>query len=510
MPAKRALMRQIRDVLRLKHAGGLSDRAIGRALGLSYSTVAKYVVRAAAAGLSWPLPADLDEGGLECRLFQHRLGEPQRPQPNWPLVHTELKRPGVTLRLLWEEYRERHPDGYSLSRFSELYKDWRGRASATMRQRHIAGEKLFVDYAGQTVEIVDAMTGEIRQAQVFVAALGASSCTFAEATWSQQLPDWLGSHRRAFEFFGGVPKLVVPDNLKSAIGKASRFEPQINRSYADLASHYGTAILPARPRKPKDKAKVEVAVQLVERWVLAKLRNRLFHSLAALNVAIRELVDELNRRHSRHLGKSRQELFEELDKPALQLLPAEPCEYAEWKECRVALDYHVEIGKHYYSVPHQLLKQEVSARITARTVEIFHRGKRVACHMRSRQERRHTTIAEHMPSSHRRYAGWTHEKLCSDAHRVGHDTGTLVELILERKPHPEQGFRACIGILRLARTHGENRLEAACGRALIIGGLSYTSVASILKNHLDRQAPEPEPELPLLQHANIRGPGYFH
>jgi len=231
MPAKRALMRQIRDVLRLKHAGGLSDRAIGRALGLSYSTVAKYVVRAAAAGLSWPLPADLDEGGLECRLFQHRLGEPQRPQPNWPLVHTELKRPGVTLRLLWEEYRERHPDGYSLSRFSELYKDWRGRASATMRQRHIAGEKLFVDYAGQTVEIVDAMTGEIRQAQVFVAALGASSCTFAEATWSQQLPDWLGSHRRAFEFFGGVPKLVVPDNLKSAIGKTSRFEPQINRSY---------------------------------------------------------------------------------------------------------------------------------------------------------------------------------------------------------------------------------------------------------------------------------------
>jgi transposase len=510
MPAKRLLMRQVRDVLRLKHASGLSDRAIGRALGLSYSTVATYVVRATDAGLFWPLPVDLDDAGLERRLFDCAPAEALRVQPDWSWVHTEVKRPGVTLRLLWEEYRERHPGGYSLSRFSELYKAWRGRVSPVMRQRHVAGEKLFVDYAGQTVEIIDTITGEVRDAQIFVAALGASNQTYAEATWSQQLPDWLGSHARAFDFFGGVPKLVVPDNLKSAVGKATWFEPQINRSYAELASHYGTAILPARPRKPKDKAKVEVAVQLVERWVLAKLRNRRFHTLAALNAAIRELVDELNRRHSRHLGKSRQELFEELDKPALQPLPAAPYEFAEWKECRVALDYHVELGKHYYSVPHQLLKQEVSARITARTVEIFHRGKRVACHLRSRQERRHTTIAEHMPSSHRRYAGWTHEKLCSDAHRVGRDTGTLVELILERKPHPEQGFRACIGILRLAKTHGENRLEAACGRALVIGGLSYTSVASILKNHLDRQPPEPEPELPLLQHANIRGPGYFH
>ena len=508
MPAKRLLMRQIRDVLRLKHVSLLSNREIGRVLGVSYSMVAKYLDRAADLGLSWPLPEDLDDPALERRLFRHAVGYSQRPLPDWAKVHAELKRSGVTLRLLWEEYRERHPDGYGQSRFFALYRLWRGRTAPSMRQRHVAGEKLFVDYAGQTVEIVDMTTGEVRDAQIFVAALGASNYTFAEASWSQQLPDWLGSHARAFEFFGGVPKLVVPDNLKSAVGKATWFEPQLNRSDAELARHYNTAILPARPRKPKDKSKVEVAVQLVERWVLAKLRNRRFHSLAALNLAIRELVDELNRRHSRHLGKSRQELFEEIDRPALQPLPTERYEFAEWKECRVALDYHIEIDKHYYSVPHQLMRQEVSARITARTVEIFHHGKRVACHLRSRQQRRHTTIAEHMPSAHRRYAGWTHEKLCSDGHRIGADTGTLIERILERKPHPEQGFRACIGIIRLAKTHGESRLESACGRALAIGGLSYTSVASILKNHLDRQPPEPE--LPLLQHANIRGPGYFH
>ena len=315
-------MRQVREVLRLKHECGLSGRAIGRALRMSYTTVADYVHRAAYGGLRWPLPDDLDDAELERRLFPPPPSERNRGQPEWSRVHAELKRPGVTLRLLWEEYRIEQPDGYGLSRFCELYQLWRGRRSPVMRQHHVAGEKLFVDYAGQTIEVVELATGEVRQAEIFVAVLGASNFTYAEATWSQQLPDWIGSHVRALTFIGGAPKAIVPDNLKSAVGKACWFEPTINRTYADLAGHYGTAILPARPRKPRDKAKVEAAVQIVERWVLAKLRNRRFHSLAALNVAIFELVDELNRRPSRHLGASRLDLFQQIDQPALR--PSRP------------------------------------------------------------------------------------------------------------------------------------------------------------------------------------------
>jgi transposase len=511
MPAKRVPMRRVREVLRLKHECGLSHRAIGGALRLSYTTVADYVHRAAHGGLRWPLPDDLDDAELERRLFPPPPSHRERAQPDWSWVHTELERPGVTLRLLWEEYRIEQPDGYGLSRFCQLYQLWRGRLSPVMRQHHVAGEKLFVDYAGQTVEVVELASGEVRHAEIFVAVLGASNYTYAEATWSQRLPDWIGSHVRALTFIGGVPKAIVPDNLKSAIGKASWFEPTINRTYADLAAHYGTAILPARPRKPRDKAKVEAAVQVVERWVLAKLRNRRFHSLAALNLAIFELVDELNRRPSRHLGQSRLELYHQLDQPALGGLPSDPYEYAEWKECRVGIDYHVEIARHYYSVPHQLIRQPISARITAKTIELFHRGRRVAVHLRSFQQRRHTTVPEHMPSAHRRYAGWTHERLQREAHDIGPETGLLVETILRKKPHPEQGFRACLGIIRLRAGYGPDRVEAACARALQINGLSYSSVASILKNDLDRFRPaNSAADGPPLDHSNIRGPSYFH
>lgn len=369
---------------------------------------------------------------------------------------------------------------------------------------------MFVDYAGQTIEIFDPTTGEVRSAQIFVAVLGASSYTYAEATWSQQLPDWIGSHVRALTFLGGCPKVIVPDNLKSGVNKPCFFEPNINRTYANLASHYGTVIIPARPTRPKDKSKVEVGVQIVERWVLAKLRNRRFTSLATLNQAIFQLVDELNRKPSRHLGASRLELFHQIDKPALSPLPAEPYEYAEWKECRVGIDYHVEIDKHYYSVPHGLIKQQVAARITATTIELFHRGRRVASHLRSRQQRRHTTIREHMPSAHRRYAGWTHERLQQDAESIGPHTACLIEAILKRKPHPEQGFRACLGILRLRKSYGPDRLEAACGRAFEINGLSYSSVASILKNNIDRRQRDPTAaDGPVIHHQHLRGPTYF-
>ena len=381
-----------------------------------------------------------------------------------------------------------------------------------MRQVHPAGERLFVDYAGQTIDLIDGRTGELRAAQVFVAALGASSYTYAEATLTQTLPDWIGAHARALAFIGGVPRQIVPDNPKVGVTRANWHEPGLNRTYQDFATHYGTAILPARPRRPRDKAKVEVAVQIVERWILARLRNHRFFSLAELNSAIRMLLDELNGRPMRHLGVSRRQLFEQLDRPALAALPAEPYVYAEWRQRRVALDYHVDIDGHYYSVPHHLLRQQLEARITARTVELFHKGQRVACHLLSGARGRHTTVPEHMPSAHRRYAGWTHERILSEAARIGPDTATLVEVILRSRPHPEQGFRACLGILRLARQFGTDRLEAACRRGLEIGALSYGSINSILDKALDRQ-PLPQtaqaPELPL-DHPNIRGSRYYH
>ncbi len=515
MPRERLPMRKIRDVLRL-HGDKLSKRQIAVSLNVGRTAVRDYIERAARAGLGWPLPEGLSDEDLERLLFPPPRFVPadRRVCPDWSALHRELRKPGVTLSLLWEEYRAVHRDGYGYSRFCDLYRAWKGKLKPTMRQAHVAGEKMFVDYAGATAEVIDPLTGEIHEAQVFVATLGASSYSYAEATWTQSLPDWIASHTRAFAFFGGVPGQVVPDNLKSAVVKACLYDPEINRTYADMAAHYATAIVPARPRKPRDKAKVEVAVQVVERWVLARLRNRRFFSLAELNQAMAELLDDLNRRVTRHLGTSRRQLFEDLERPALKPLPVKPYEYAEWKQRKAGLDYHVEVAKHYYSVPHGLAKHKLWARITEKSIEVFHKGKRIACHLRGPSNRRHTTIPEHMPSSHRRYAGWTHERICRQASATGPNTAALIQLILKSRPHPEQGFRSCIGILRLAKTHSSLRLEAACERALEIGARSYSSVASILRNNLDRQKPSPSSkraaEGPAISHHNIRGSQYFH
>lgn len=507
-------MRRVREILRLE-AEGLSDRAIARSTGLARSTVREYLGRAKAGGLAWPLPEELGEAALERLLFAGagvRPGMRRKPEPDWAQLHRELRRPGVTLMLLWQEYRSQCSEGYGYSRFCELYEGWRRCLSPTMRQTHPAGERLFVDYAGQTVELIDGRTGELHQAQVFVAVLGASNYTYAEATLSQTLPDWIGAHARALAFIGGVPRQIVPDNPKVGVTKANWYEPGLNPTYQDFATHYGTAILPARRRKPRDKAKVEVGVQVVERWILARLRNQRFFSLGELNAAIRALLETLNERPMRHLGVSRRQLFEDLDRQALAALPVEPYVYAEWRRRRVGLDYHVDIDGHYYSVPHGLLRQELEARITARTVELFHKGQRVACHVLGGARGSHTTLAEHMPSSHRRHAGWTHARLLQEAAVIGPDTAILVEVILRNRPHPEQGFRACLGILRLARQYGSERLEAACGRGLQIGARSYSSIASILDKGLDRQAvpsTTAAPELPL-DHPNIRGSRYYH
>jgi transposase len=514
MPAERLPMRQVREVLRLKHVCGQSARQIAAAVGVSRHTVAEYLRRAGVVGITWPVPPEFDDAALERRLFTPPgiiAPEKLRPPPDWARIHGELRRPGVTLLLLWEEYRAGQPEGYGYSRFCDLYAAWRGRLSPTMRQSHPAGERLFVDYAGQTVDVIDAITGEVRAAQIFVAALGASNLTYAEARWTQGLADWLACHVNTFAFIGGAARQLVCDNLKAGVTATCRYEPGINRSYQDLAAHYGTAVVPTRVRKPRDKAKVEVAVQVVQRWVLARLRHRRFFSLAELNAAIRDLIADLNARPMRHLGTSRRALFEAIERAALLPLPGEPYVYAEWRRCRAGIDYHVEVHGHWYSVPSRLVREVIEARITEQTVELFHRGTRVASHLRSPQRGRHTTTPEHMPSAHRRYADWTPARLMREAAAIGPSTAALVERILHAKPHPEQGFRACLGILRLVRAWGAERVEAACQRGMDIGARSYSSIVSILRNNLDRAyRPQPVPDEPPVQHSNIRGGRYYH
>jgi transposase len=458
----------------------------------------------------------MTDSALETALFAAagtKQGHRRHVEPDWAEIHRELKRKHVTLTMLWDEYIERCPEGYRYSRFCELYRNWASRLSVTMRQAHIGGDKLFVDYAGDTVPvIVDRLTGQIRPAQIFVAVMGASNFTYAEASWTQALADWIGAHTRAFAALGGVPNLLVPDNTKVAVIKACLYEPQVNRTYAEMAVHYDTAILPARPRRPRDKAKVEVAVLIIERWLLGRLRHRRFYSLAELNTAIGELLRQLNEERTiRRLGVTRRALLEELDRPHLKPLPSEPYSFAEWRVRRVGVDYHVELEGHFYSVPYRFARSEVEVRLTPRAVEIFLKGERIAAHQRASGNHRHTTVSEHMPSSHRRYADWTVERIRREAASIGPATAALCELILERRPHPEQGFRACLGIVRLVRPFGADRLEAATTRAIEIGTLTYGSVRSILDNKLDRQAAQRTAAngVPIL-HPNIRGPRYYH
>jgi transposase len=506
-------MRKIKEVLRLKWGQGLSNRQIAKACGIGRPTVGEYLRRAAEAGLAWPLPADLDEAALERQLFPppSSLPAPARGVPDWSHVHQELKRKGVTLFLLWQEYRETHPEGYQYSWFCDHYRAWQGKLDVVMRQDHRAGEKLFVDYAGQTMPVVDRETGEIREAQIFVAVLGASNYTYAEATWTQGLPDWIGSHRRAFAFLGGVPELVVPDNLRAGVSKAHRYEPDTNPTYQDMAAHYGVAVLPTRVRRPRDKAKVEAGVLVVERWILAALRRRTFFSLAQLNAAIRGLLEKLNARPFKKLPGCRRAHFEALDKPALKALPAEPYEYAEWEKARVHIDYHVAVEGHYYSVPHALIKKQLDVRITQNTVECFYRGQRVASHRRSLHKGRHTTVPAHMPESHRQAGEWTPQRLSSWAAKTGPATEKLITTVLTSRKHPQQAYRSCLGILRLGKAYGDARLEAACRRALILGSHSYKSIESILKHRLDDKPLAEQQELALPEdHDNIRGPSYYH
>ena len=515
MAYKRLSMRKVHTVLRLFFAAHMSIRSIARAIGASPSTVGDYIRRAQVAGLGWPLPEGMNEAELEAKLFPSLTRQPPssgRPLPQWAYIRRELQRKGVTLSLLWQEYKSEHPGGLQYSQFCQRYRDWSKHVDVVMRQTHRAGEKLFVDYAGHTVGVVDRDTGEVREAQIFVAVLGASSYTYAEATWSQSLPDWVGSHVRSLEFFGGAPEILVPDNLRAAVTTPHLYEPELNRTYLDLADHYAMAVIPARVRKPRDKAKAEAGVLLVERWILAALRNRMFFSLTELNGAISQLLGRLNTRPFKKLPGSRQEAFQTLDKPALSALPTEPYEFAQWKSVRVHIDYHVELERHYYSVPYVLAGKQLMLRYTATTVECLYRGERVASHLRSHARGRHTTVDEHMPERHR-VAGhkWSPQRLQRWAESIGTATGALIEQVLRARRHPQQSYRTCLGILSLAKSYGDERLDAACRRALTLGSHSVRSVESILKHRLDENdiAEQHELDLPS-EHENLRGAEYYH
>lgn len=512
MANSRLSMRKIFEVLRLYHDSHRSHREISRAVLASPTTVGEILRRAKVAGLGWPLPEGLTEAAVEDLLYPPAVpSSTKRPEPEWSKVHKELRRKGVTLELLWQEYKAEHPDGYQYSSFCEHFRRWSGRLSVSMRQTHTPGEKLFVDYAGPTVSIIDPLTGEIKEAAIFVAVLGASNYTYCEATWSQSLPDWIGSHVRAFEFFGGVPAVLVPDNLKSGVNKACFYDPELNPSYRDLAVHYNTAVLPARPHRPKDKAKVEAGVLLVERWVLARLRHQRFFSLGELNRHIAELMVALNQRPFKKLPGSRASTFAEMDRPALQALPPTRHEFAQWKTVTVGIDYHIEFDGHYYSVPYRLARQKLEARATASTVELFHRGTRVASHVRSSARGRHTTVDAHMTPAHQAVQGWNAPRLIDWGRRIGPHTKMVIEHVLNQRRHPQQGYRSCLGILRLSKTYDEARLEAACERAMDIGAMTYSSLKSILKHRLDVKCKSPPAQTSLpLEHANVRGPHYYH
>lgn len=512
MANSRLPMRKIVEVLRLHHEGDRSHREIARVVGTSPTTVGEILRRARQCGVAYPVPPDMSEAGLEALLYAPTAPSSQRrPEPDWPAVHRELRRKGVTLDLLWQEFKAEHPDGYRYSSFCNHYRRWVGRLSVSMRQTHAPGEKLFIDYAGPTVEVIDPMTGEIHRAAIFVAVLGASNYTYCEATWSQSLPDWIGSHVRTLEYLGGVPALLVPDNLKSGVTTACFYDPELNPTYRDLARHYGTAVLPARPRRPKDKAKAEGGVLVVERWVLARLRHQRFFSLSELNRAIAELMSDLNTRAFKKLPGCRQSAFAELDRPALRPLPAARYEFAEWKVAKVGIDYHVEVVGHYYSVPYRFAREKIDVRLTASTVELFHRGARIASHVRTDLRGRHTTVDAHMTPAHQAVQGWSAPRLVEWAERIGPHAKAVVQSILHRRHHPQQGYRACLGILRLGKGVGDDRLEAACERAVAIGATSYSSLKSILKNGLDKRVASTPAQANLpLDHANVRGPGYYH
>jgi transposase len=505
-------MHVLREILRQKLVLGLTNRRVAAAVGVSAGKVHSVYSDARSLGIDASAVEAMSDAELTMRLYPKTAAACSRPAPDCARLHIELRRRAVTLALLHVEYLAEQPEGLRYSAFCERYREWLKRQSPVMRQVHIAGDKLFVDYSGMKAKLVDPLTGEVTEVELFVAVLGASNYTYAEATRTQQVSDFVASVARALTFIGGVPCAIVPDQLKSAVIKACRYDPAVQRTTAELGRHYNTTILPARPKSPRDKAKVEVGVQVAERWLLARIRNETFASLAELNRRLSELTEIINTRTMRAYKASRRELFERLDKPALGPLPAEPFQPSAWKRVALNIDYHVEFEGHLYSVPHTLLREELWVRATASSLEVFHLGSRVACHVRSHVRAGRTTEPEHMPSTHRAHAEWTPSRILGWAATVGDSTHALCDVILRERRHPEWGYRSCLGLFRLAKKYGDARVEAASARALFAGARSYRHVLTILQHNLDQQ-PLPTPEAPAAAgkaHENVRGRDYYH
>lgn len=503
-------MISIREILRLSEQG-LSGNRIAQSVNVSRSAVQEYLKLSSLAGLNYAKVSELgDEEALKVLGKGQSRRRSDAAVPEWGIVRRELSRKGVTLSILWEEYRAKNPNGYSYSNFCILYRQWLKDEKVSMRQVYKAGEKALVDYAGMTLPLTDTLTGAVSEAQIFVMALGASNLTFVEAQFAQDIKSWLGGHERAFQYFGGVTELVIPDNLKAGVKSACRYEPEINRSYRDFAEHYDFAVIPTRIRKPQDKAKVEEAVQNVERRILAPLRNHTFYSLSEMNAAIREKLEEVNTRPMRgYGGLSRWELFKQIEKAALKPLPNERFLLGSWKVATVNIDYHVEIARHYYSVPCLLRGEKVEVRFTEKIVTVFHNGKSVAQHLRSYLSYQHTTVREHMPPTHQYMQGWSPSRLINWAQKIGKESQAQVQALLGSRKHPEQAYRSCLGLLRLADKFGKERLEAACKKANSFGVASFKSVQNILRNNQDKLE-QSDPKHNPISHSNLRGGNYYH
>lgn len=506
MPKQQLSLRMIKDVLRLKWHAQLSHEQVAATLKISKGVVAKYIGLATAAGLDWGTVQDWSEQQLWTALQPRSAASLPIVVPDWGRIHRELDRKGVTLMLLWQEYVQAHPQGrtWRYTQFCEHYKAFAATLKRSMRQHRRAGEKMFVDYAGSTVALSDGA-----RAQVFVSAMAASSCVFACATPTQRLDDWIEGMVRALHFYGGAPALIIPDNATTVISSADRYEPRANDTVQDFARYYGTSVLPARPRSPKDKATAESSVQVVGRWVLARLRHHRFDTVAQVDAAIAKLLPSVNERPFQKLPGSRASVFAELDAPALLPLPPQRYELARFKTVKVHIDYHIEVDGHRYSVPHALVGQTLEARLTKRGVELLLRGQRVAAHVRSDRRGGYTTVEAHMPAAHRAHLEWTPQRLIEWGQQIGMACGELITRLLQTYKHPEHGYRSCLGLLSLSRRYGRERLEAACERALALGTVRYRHVRDLLANNRDLIAQEKPAEWTSPAHANVRGPDYY-